>query len=82
MTDTIWLPDLQETRESKYIVLIQSLRDAVRSGKLECGARLPPVRDLAWKLGITPGTIRISVGLEDPADLIGDFTQALDRLQA
>ncbi|MEO1539284.1 MAG: aminotransferase class V-fold PLP-dependent enzyme, partial [Pseudomonadota bacterium] len=33
-------------------------------------------------LGITPGTIRISVGLEDPADLIGDFTQALDRLQA
>ncbi|MEL7416737.1 MAG: PLP-dependent transferase, partial [Pseudomonadota bacterium] len=33
-------------------------------------------------LGITPGIIRISVGLEDPADLIGDFTQALDRLQA
>ena len=29
-------------------------------------------------LGITPGTLRISVGLEDPADLIADLGQALD----
>lgn len=29
-------------------------------------------------LGIGPGLVRISVGLEDAADLIDDFTQALD----
>lgn len=29
--------------------------------------------------GIGPGAIRVSIGLEDPADLIADFTQALDR---
>ena len=29
------------------------------------------------RLGITDGTIRLSVGLEDPADLIDDLTQAL-----
>ncbi|MDJ0827009.1 MAG: O-succinylhomoserine sulfhydrylase [Rhodobacter sp.] len=30
-------------------------------------------------LGITPGLIRISVGIEDTADLLADLTQALDR---
>jgi O-succinylhomoserine sulfhydrylase len=28
-------------------------------------------------VGITDGTIRISVGLEDPADLVEDVTAAL-----
>jgi len=30
------------------------------------------------KLGITDGVVRLSIGLEDPADLIDDLTQALD----
>ena len=30
------------------------------------------------KLGITAGVVRLSIGLEDPADLIEDLTQALD----
>ncbi len=29
-------------------------------------------------LGITPGLVRVSIGLEDPEDLIADFIQALD----
>jgi O-succinylhomoserine sulfhydrylase len=32
------------------------------------------------KLGITDGIIRLSVGLEDPADLIDDLTQALEHV--
>jgi O-succinylhomoserine sulfhydrylase len=32
------------------------------------------------KLGITDGTIRLSVGLEDARDLIEDLTQALDQV--
>jgi cystathionine beta-lyase/cystathionine gamma-synthase len=32
--------------------------------------------------GITPATVRISVGLEDPEDLIADCEQALDALTA
>ncbi|MEC7551551.1 MAG: PLP-dependent transferase, partial [Pseudomonadota bacterium] len=32
------------------------------------------------KIGITPGTLRISVGLEDPQDLIDDFVKALESL--
>jgi len=30
------------------------------------------------KLGITDGTVRLSVGLEDVADLIDDLAEALD----
>jgi O-succinylhomoserine sulfhydrylase len=31
-------------------------------------------------LGITPGLVRLSVGLEDPADIVADLTQALDAV--
>jgi O-succinylhomoserine sulfhydrylase len=34
------------------------------------------------RLGIGDGAIRLSVGLEDAADLIDDLTQALDGLAA
>ncbi len=57
VTDTIWPPSFTDTRDPKYIVLIQSLRTAVRSGQLEPGYKMPPVRELAWQLGITPGTV-------------------------
>jgi cystathionine beta-lyase/cystathionine gamma-synthase len=30
------------------------------------------------RLGITPGLIRLSVGLEDPKDLWSDLSQALE----
>jgi len=29
------------------------------------------------ELGVGPGTVRVSVGIEDPADIVADFTQAL-----
>jgi O-acetylhomoserine (thiol)-lyase len=29
------------------------------------------------KAGITPGTVRLSIGLEDPGDLIEDLERAL-----
>lgn len=42
------------------------------------GARYTPAERA--ELGITPGLVRISVGLEHPDDLQADFQQALDRL--
>ena len=30
-------------------------------------------------LGVGPGTVRVSVGIEDAADIIEDFTQAIAR---
>ncbi|MBV7410778.1 PLP-dependent aspartate aminotransferase family protein [Maritimibacter sp. DP1N21-5] len=40
--------------------------------------RLP--QDQKDLLGISDGLVRLSVGLEDPSDLIGDLMQALDRV--
>lgn len=57
MTDTIWLPDLARFDGPKYLALTHALREAVRAGDLAKGDRLPPVRELAWRLGMTPGTI-------------------------
>ncbi|CTQ34319.1 aminotransferase-like domain-containing protein [Jannaschia rubra] len=41
----------------KYLVLESAVRTAVTRGDLPPGTRLPPVRDLAWKVGVTPGTV-------------------------
>lgn len=57
MTNTIWLPDLAGFAGPKYLALGHCLREAVRAGDLPEGTRLPPVRELAWRIGITPGTV-------------------------
>jgi cystathionine beta-lyase/cystathionine gamma-synthase len=32
------------------------------------------------KMGVEPGMVRVSVGIEHPEDIIADFRQALARL--
>ena len=54
---TMWQPDLTHYDGPKYLALTRSLREAVRDGELPEGTKLPPVRDLAWRLGMTPGTV-------------------------
>ena len=41
----------------KYAALAEALRTRIDEGDLAPGARLPPVRDLAYDLGVTPGTV-------------------------
>ncbi|MDP4033426.1 MAG: PLP-dependent aminotransferase family protein [Pseudorhodobacter sp.] len=57
MTDTIWTPDLAGFPGPKYLALTRALRDAIRRGRLAPGAQLPTVRNLAWQIGATPGTV-------------------------
>ncbi|MEH6772863.1 MAG: PLP-dependent aminotransferase family protein [Cereibacter changlensis] len=57
MTDTIWQPDLAQFPGPKYLALTRALREAIRSGRLAPGAQLPTVRELAWQIGATPGTV-------------------------
>ena len=68
--DTNWPPDLSSASGSKYIVLLQSLRAAIRSGTLPAQHRLPPVRELAWQLGITPGTVARAYKLANDEGLL------------
>jgi len=55
--NTIWQPELVQGQGPKYKAVVETIRRGVAQGALETGAKLPPVRDLAWKLGITPGTV-------------------------
>ncbi|WP_185803024.1 PLP-dependent aminotransferase family protein [Pontivivens nitratireducens] len=55
--DTSWVPDLANSVAPKYRTLSVAIEDAIRSGALASGAKLPPVRELAWEIGVTPGTV-------------------------
>lgn len=55
--DTSWRPDLSRHAGPKYLALAHALREAVRAGILAEGDRLPPVREMAWQLTLTPGTV-------------------------
>ncbi|WP_421704441.1 PLP-dependent aminotransferase family protein [Aliiroseovarius sp.] len=59
--DTIWAPKLEGTLagagRAKYKALAEGIRSAIRDGHLTEGAKLPPVRDLAFRVGVTPGTV-------------------------
>jgi methionine-gamma-lyase len=39
-------------------------------------------REVRERTGISDGLVRLSVGLEDPQDIIADLSQALDRARA
>ncbi len=57
MTNTNWLPDLTQYPGPKYLALVRALREAVRLGTLPADSQLPTVRELAWQLKVTPGTV-------------------------
>jgi DNA-binding transcriptional MocR family regulator len=54
---TIFALDADNHQGPKYKAVIEMLRDMIASGALKAGDKLPPVRGLAWDLGMTPGTI-------------------------
>ena len=52
----MWSPILKETNQPKYILLVEAIAEAIEKGELNVGERLPPQRQLAWKLGLNPST--------------------------
>ncbi len=71
MADTInWCPDLTGTEGPKYLSLMRALREAIRSGELDEGAQLPTVRELAWQMKVTPGTVARAYSLATQEGLL------------
>ncbi|HEX5795794.1 MAG TPA: PLP-dependent aminotransferase family protein [Geminicoccaceae bacterium] len=54
---TSWLPDLAPWPGARYAALAEAIAQDVAAGTLPAGARLPPQRDLAYRLGVTVGTV-------------------------
>ncbi|MEM9436474.1 MAG: PLP-dependent aminotransferase family protein [Pseudomonadota bacterium] len=55
--NTNWAQGLTFRDGPKYLVLRDAIAGAVEQGHLTADDKLPPVRDLAYNLGITPGTV-------------------------
>ena len=53
---TIWVPTLDRSKPL-YLAIADAISADVDGGRLAKGDRLPPQRDLAWKLGVTLGTV-------------------------
>jgi methionine-gamma-lyase len=76
-----------EPEAFRFLNALKLIKLAVSLGGTESLAEHPgtmthsdiPAKDQAH-IGITPAMIRISVGLEDPGDLIADVAQALEKV--
>ena len=76
---------IEKFKGPKYRRLYDALDRAIRSGMLRPGARLPPVRELAWQLKITPGTVARAYQLATDDGLLeatvgrGTFVRSAER---
>ncbi|MGE0005397.1 MAG: PLP-dependent aminotransferase family protein [Parvibaculaceae bacterium] len=53
---TNWTPILAPDKP-RYVAIADAIAADLSGGKLKAGDRLPPQRELAWKLGVTIGTV-------------------------
>ncbi len=80
-----WTPDLSGRAGPRYRAIADALAGAVADGTLPPGDRLPPQRDLAWRLGVTVGTVTRAYNAARRRGLIsgtvgrGSFVQAPRR---
>jgi len=52
----IWIPDLTDRRGPAYRKIVDAMAADIRCGTLPAGTRLPPHRELAYRLGVSPNT--------------------------
>lgn len=68
---------LGRLRMVRFAASLAGVETTISYPDLTSHRSLPPEERLA--LGITPGTVRVSVGIEDPEDVLEDFRQAIAR---
>ena len=52
----IWIPDLSGRKGPKYLQIVDVMAEDIVEGRLAAGTRLPPHRELAYQLGLSPNT--------------------------
>jgi DNA-binding transcriptional MocR family regulator len=57
VTMTNWTPALEGRPGPRYLAIADTLSADIAAARLKPGDRLPTHRDLAWRLGVTVGTI-------------------------
>lgn len=54
---TNWLPNLQASDGPLYVRIADQIEQAINTGALASGSKLPPQRNLAYDIGVTIGTV-------------------------
>ena len=52
----MWIPDLSSRTGPKYLQIVGAMAEDIAAGRLAAGTRLPPHRELAYRLGLSPNT--------------------------
>ncbi|MEM7653495.1 MAG: PLP-dependent aminotransferase family protein [Pseudomonadota bacterium] len=84
----MWTPDIDGIQGPLYMRITDALADDVASGRLPAGTRLPTHRELAYRLGVTVGTISRAYAEADRRGLTigevgrGTFVRALSESPA
>lgn len=68
---TNWMPNIDDRPGPRYRAIADALGDDIAAGRLGAGARLPTHRDLAYRLGVTVGTITRAYAEAEKRGLIG-----------
>lgn len=68
---TIWQPEISGLPGPRYLAIAEALATDVRNGQLSPGDRLPTHRDLAYRLGVTVGTVSRAYAEAERRGLIG-----------
>ncbi|WP_074739117.1 PLP-dependent aminotransferase family protein [Ruegeria halocynthiae] len=58
----IWVPDLSSRNGPKYIRIVEAMAEDIATGRLPEGTRLPPHRELAYQLDVSPNTTSRAYG--------------------
>jgi DNA-binding transcriptional MocR family regulator len=66
----MWLPQLDGRAGPRYRALVEALAQDVAEGRLPAGAQLPSQRDLAYRLGVTVGTVSRAFALAAQRGLV------------
>jgi DNA-binding transcriptional MocR family regulator len=57
MTLSEWTPDLSGREGTKAMAITDAIAEDITAGRLKPGDRLPPHRELAYRLGVSVGTV-------------------------
>lgn len=66
----MWQPDLSINPGPRYQALAEAIGFAISEGDLAPGQKLPPQRDLAFRLGVTIGTVTRGYSLAEQRGLV------------
>ena len=68
---TNWQPDISTFPGPRYLAIADALSDDIRQQRMAPGTRLPTHRELAFRLGVTVGTVTRAYAEAERRGLIG-----------